>query len=152
MITGKLYNFPYWGWGNPLDDLVRIHRELNRSLNDLTHYSPQSNFAGVFPLVNVFEDKDGYVIYAELPGLSSEDLEITAEGQSLTITGERKISPKGEDARFHRRERQAGTFNRAIALPNELNTEKIKARVKDGILTIHAPKAEAVKPKTIKIN
>ena len=129
-----------------------MRRELNRSLNDLTDYSPQYDVAGVFPFVNVYEDKDGYLIHAELPGLTSEDLEITANGQSLTISGERKISSKGEGARFYRRERQAGTFNRAIALPVELNIDKIRAHMKDGILKIRAPKAESVKPRVINVN
>ncbi len=152
MITGRSFDFPNWGWGSALEELARMRREMNRSLSDLTDYSSPYPAAGVFPLVNVYEDKDSYVICAELPGLSSEDLEITAKGQSLNISGERKISPKGADARFHRRERQAGTFSRAIALPSELNIEKVEARVKDGILTIRAPKSEAVRPKTIKIN
>ena len=151
MITGRLWNFPYWGWGNPNDEMTRMRREMSRLLDDLAEYSPRYEGAGVFPLVNIFEDTDGYLICAELPGLEGEDLEITAKGKSLTIAGERRISPKG-DVRFHRRERQAGTFSRAIALPTELDVGKIEARVKNGILTIRAPKAEEAKPKVITVN
>ena len=152
MITGKLFNFPHWGWGSPLGELALMQRQMNRLLGDLTDYSPQNDVAGVFPPVNIFEDNDGYTIHAELPGLTSKDLEITAKGQSLTISGERNIASKGEHVRFHRRERQAGTFNRAIAIPTELDIAKIEAHVKDGILTIRAPKAEAAKPRMIKVN
>ena len=151
MITGKLFNFPNWGWGSPVLEMSRMRREMNRLLGDLADYTPRTEGAGVFPLVNIFEDKDGYIICAELPGLDGEDLEITSKGKSLTIAGERKISSKG-DVRFHRRERQAGTFSRAIALPTELDAGKIEARVKNGILTIRAPKAEEAKPKVIKVN
>ena len=152
MITGKLFNFPNWGWGSPLGELALMRRQMNRLLGDLTDFSPQYDVAGVFPQVNIFEDPNGYIIRAELPGLSSEDLEITAKGQSLSISGERKIASKGEHVRFHRRERQEGSFNRAIALPAELDIEKIEAGMKDGVLTIRAPKAEAAKPRKIKIS
>ena len=143
MMTGRLFNFPHWGWGNPLGELALMRRQMDRLLGDMTGFSPQYDDAGVFPLVNIFEDQNGYTIRAELPGLSSDDLEITAKGQSLSISGERKIASKGEHVRFHRRERQEGTFNRAIALPTELNIEKIEGGMKDGVLTIRAPKAEA---------
>ena len=152
MITGRLFNFPHWGWGSPAGELASLQRQMNRLLGDLSEFSPQHAAAGVFPLVNIYEDKNGYTIRAELPGLTSDDLEISAKGQSLTIAGERKISSKGEDVRFHRRERQEGTFNRAIALPTELNIEKIEARMKDGVLTIKAPKAEAAKPRMIEVS
>lgn len=152
MITGRLFNFPHWGWGSPLGELASMRRQMNRLLGDMTDYSPQYDVAGVLPLINIYEDKNGYTIRAELPGLTSDDLEITAKGQSLTIAGERKISSKGKDVRFHRRERQEGTFNRAIALPTELKVEKIEAAMKDGVLTIRAPKAEAAKPRTIEIS
>jgi HSP20 family protein len=151
MITGKLANFPYWGWGNPLEELARIRQEMNRLVGDTAGVSPHSDVAGVFPLVNIYEDTDGYTICAELPGLTHKDVEISAKGQSLNISGERKIRFKGENARYHRRERQAGTFNRAIALPSELNMNKIDARMKNGILTIRAQKAEKAKPKAITV-
>jgi len=90
MITGRLWNFPYWGWGNPNEEMIRMRREMNRLLGDLADYTPRYESAGVFPLVNIFEDKDGYLICAELPGLDGEDLEITSKGKSLTISGEPK--------------------------------------------------------------
>jgi HSP20 family protein len=152
MITGKMLNFPYWGWNNPQEEMTRMRQEMNRLFGDTMAFSSQYQAAGVFPLVNIYEDHDVYTIRAELPGLTSENLEITAKGKSLVISGERKISPKGENARFHRRERQAGTFSRTIALPVDLEVGKIEAHMKDGILTIQAPKAEAAKPKSIKIN
>lgn len=152
MITGKLFNFPHWGWGSPLDELTRMRKDMNRLLGDIIEYSPQYNVAGVFPLVNIYENTDSFFIRAELPGLNNEDLEITTKGKDLTISGERKIAPKGEDARFHRRERQDGIFSRAITLPTEMDIDKIEARFKNGILTIRAPKAEEAKPKVVKVN
>jgi HSP20 family protein len=124
---------------------------MNRLMGDTSGVASQHGAAGVFPLLNIFEDKDSYIISAEMPGLTHEDLDISAKGQSLNISGERKISSKGDSARYHRRERQAGTFNRAIALPAELNIDKIEARMRNGILTIRAPKAEKAKPQAIKV-
>ena len=107
--------------------------------------------AGVFPLMNVTEDKDNYYIRSELPGIRSEDLEISVTGDSLTLSGERKIPTEDKDATYHRKEREAGKFSRIITLPGQIDTGKVEARCADGILTVVLPKAEAAKPRQITI-
>ena len=107
--------------------------------------------AGVFPLVNLTEDKDGYYVRAELPGLKADELDISATGNTLSISGERKIFDEGENVRYHRREREAGTFSRIISLPGEVDANKIEAELKDGILTARISKAEAAKPRQITV-
>ena len=70
--------------------------------------------AGVFPLTNLSEDKENYYVRAELPGVKGDQLDIQVTGKNLAISGERKIAAEEEGARYHRREREAGTFSRMI--------------------------------------
>ena len=108
--------------------------------------------AGVFPLLNLTEDKDNYYIRAELPGMKAEDLGIQIADKTLTISGERKIPEEGGKIRYHRRERDAGRFSRAIGLPGEIDNDRIEAQMRDGLLTVIIPKAEVAKPKQITVN
>jgi len=105
--------------------------------------------AGVFPLMNVTEDKDNYYIRAELPGIKSGELDISVTGDTLSIAGERKISEEKGDVKYHRREREAGKFSRIISLPSQINTAKVEAKCVDGLLSIVMPKAETAKQKQI---
>jgi HSP20 family protein len=108
--------------------------------------------AGVFPLINLTEDKDNYYVRAELPGVKSDELDVQVTGNNLAISGERKIAAEDESARYHRREREAGTFSRMIVLPGEVNTDKVEADLENGVLTIVIAKAEIAKPKQISVN
>ena len=83
--------------------------------------------------------------------MSGDELDIQVTGKNLAISGERKIAME-EGARYHRREREAGTFSRMIGLPGEVNTEKVEAKLENGILTIVVSKAEIAKPKQITIS
>ena len=107
--------------------------------------------AGVFPLINLTEDKNNYYVRAELPGVKGEELDIQATSNNITIAGERKIAAEGEETRYHRREREAGKFSRAIGLPDEVDPDKVDAKLEDGVLTIVVSKAEAIKPKQITV-
>jgi HSP20 family protein len=110
----------------------------------------RSGQAGVFPPINLTEDKDKYYVRAELPGVTGDDLDIQATGNNLAISGERKIAAE-ENARYHRREREAGTFSRMIGLPGEIDADKIDASLKNGVLSIAISKAEVAKPKQITV-
>lgn len=107
--------------------------------------------AGVFPLINVTEDKDNYYVRAELPGLKADDLELSVTGETLSISGERKIPAEDEKAQYHRRERDAGRFSRIVSLPAQLNTGKVEASCTDGVLAVTLPKAEEAKPRQIAV-
>jgi len=107
--------------------------------------------AGVFPLMNVTENKDHYYVRAELPGLRADDLELSVTGDTLSISGERKIPAEDEKAQYHRRERDAGRFSRIVTLPAQLNTSQVEARCTDGVLTVVLPKAEEAKPRQIAV-
>jgi HSP20 family protein len=111
----------------------------------------QRPFAGVFPLVNLTESKDAYFIRAELPGVVAGDLDIQATATSISITGERKIASENKDARWHRREREAGKFSRMITMPGEIDPNKVDASLVNGLLTVVVPKAEIAKPRQIAV-
>ena len=108
---------PTWDWGSPFDEFERIRRQMDR-LSDVWTRAPfGERAAGVFPFISVAEDKGGYYARAELSGIKAEELDISVTGNSLSITGERKIAAENEKARYHRREREAGTFSRVVTLP-----------------------------------
>jgi HSP20 family protein len=104
------------------------------------------------PALEVREDKDGFVIRAELPGLKREEIEVSLQDGALVISGERTAEKVEEGVEVHRQERFYGKFQRALTLPRPVAADKIKAQYKDGVLTITLPKAEEAKPKQIDIS
>lgn len=148
MLLRRVGNLPRWGWPNPFEELERMKRELFQGLARSLGSEPA---AGVFPLMNVTEDKDNYYVRAELPGLKADDLDISVTGDTLSISGERKLPVEDENAQYHRREREAGRFSRVVTLPAQVATDKVQARFTDGVLTVTLPVAESVKPKQIAV-
>jgi HSP20 family protein len=108
--------------------------------------------AGWFPALDVTEDKDKYVIKADLPGLKKEDVRISLEDGVLSIEGERKSESEQKDKNYHRVERSYGRFVRSINLGSSVDDSKVKANYKDGVLEITASKAERAKAKHIDIS
>ena len=127
-----------------------MKRHLDQIFGQGSEARMSSRGAGVYPLVNLTETKEAYLIRAELPGVTPEDLDVQTTGRNISITGERKI-PVDHTAKYHRRERESGRFARAVALPGDFDRDRIDASLKDGILRIMVPKAEEAKPKQIKI-
>lgn len=151
MLIRRIFNNPAL-YRNPFNELERMRRQMDMLAGTMFGGAPQQAVAsGVYPALNVTEDKDKYFIRAELPGLKQEDLDIQATGKSISISGQKKIAPEDETAKYHRREREAGKFSRIIDLPDNINTEKVEAGLANGILTITIPKAEAAKPRQIAI-
>ena len=152
MIYRRMFGLPTWNVKTPFSELERMRQQMGSLLGRVYENSLPSLHAGVFPAVNLTEDQTGYYIRAELPGISSEDLDIQATGNNLSISGERKIPEEKGDVRYHRREREAGKFSRAISLPGEIDPEGVKASLANGILNISVPKAEKEKPRQITVN
>ena len=150
MIYRGFFDVPTWGFRSPLDELHRLRQQMEQFYGGTpSAYQPAS--AGVFPLINLTEDKDKYYIRAELPGMKGDELDIQIKENSLAISGERKIAAVEESARYHRREREAGTFSRMIGLPGDINPDNVDAKLENGILTVEVAKAEAAKPKQITV-
>jgi HSP20 family protein len=109
---------------------------------------PQREY--VSPDVNIFETKDGYVLEAEMPGVSKEGLEITLEGNEMTIVGHRKNEASTGTALF--RERSLVDFRRVFELDPAIDTAKIAAKMDQGVLSLTLPKSEKVKPRKIVVD
>lgn len=153
MIARRLFDWPGAGWQTPATQLDQMRRDMAR-ISSALFGGPQSRIvsSGVFPSVNISEDKESFYVRAELPGINSQDIDLQVTGKNLSITGERKIESLGEGVKYHRREREAGKFSRVIALPKDIDAEKIDAKMVNGMLTITIPKSEAAKPRQIAVN
>jgi HSP20 family protein len=106
---------------------------------------------GIAPSIDMFETDSDVVIKASLPGLKAEDVEINVTGEMITIKGQSKEQSETKDKAYHIREQRWGTFERSLALPTSVLSDKARAEFEDGILTITLPKAEEVRPKTITV-
>lgn len=103
-----------------------------------------------FPPLNMWEDEQNLYVEAELPGMSMKDLEVLVSGDELSIKGERP--GKGDEkVAFHRRERGTGTFARTVRMPFDIDANKVQACLRDGVLLVTLPKAEAIKPRKIDV-
>jgi HSP20 family protein len=150
MILRRIYDWPDWDLKNSFEDLERMRRQMDRLYEGFRGGAWREPDAGVFPLTNVTEDKDFFYVRAELPGVKADDLEISVTNNSVSISGERRIS-ENQNVKYYRQEREAGRFSRMISLPTPIDTSKAEAHSSDGILTITIPKAEAAKPRQISI-
>ncbi len=150
MIYRRFFNVPTWRFRSPMEELYRMRQQMEQLLESAA--APQQReAAGVLPLINLTEGKDNYYVRAELPGVKGDELDIQVTANNLAISGERKIAAEEESARYHRREREAGTFSRMIGLPGEVDTDKVDAKLENGILTVVISKAEIAKPKQITV-
>ena len=152
MIYRRMFGIPTWNLRSPFQELESVRQQMDNILNRVSEGGMPSLHAGVFPSINLTEDKDRYYIRAELPGISAGELDIQATGNNLSIAGERKIETEKDNVRYHRKEREAGKFSRAISLPGEIDPDGVAASLTNGILKISVPKAEKAKPKQIVIN
>ncbi|HYE03293.1 MAG TPA: Hsp20/alpha crystallin family protein [Phycisphaerales bacterium] len=104
-----------------------------------------------FPAMNAWADEHSVYVEAELPGFSLEDVEVTFQGGQLTISGER-TDKAHEGIAFHRRERTVRRFTRTLTLGDLIDADKISATLEDGVLTVTLPKAEAAKPRKVRVS
>jgi len=105
---------------------------------------------GVYPAINVFTDREGYVLRMEVPGVAPEGLEIETQSHTLRVSGKRDIKTP-EEGSFRRRERGGGEFSRSLQLPADLDVARAEASCKHGMLTIRIPKNEEAKPHQISV-
>jgi HSP20 family protein len=138
------------GW-NPQGELEQLQRRMDRLFQNAYRQEGRPGWVGVYPLVNISEERDHIMVRAELPGVQAADLEITLQDNSLILRGERKIPAEDKQVNYHRRERDAGFFRRIVPLPAAVRSDNVEASCKDGILTIKMAKPEEVKPRKIEV-
>jgi HSP20 family protein len=136
---------------NPWAEFERIRQGLDELSRSYVEKGKGQNQANVYPALNIYEETDRLLITAELPGVKTSDLELSIEGETLTIQGKRDRRQNETGASYHRREIESGSFSRAITLPIKVDTEQVGARLTNGILTITLLKASAVTPRQIKV-
>ena len=142
----------------PFRDLASLQDRMNRlfdeSFRGINRGAGEEDWAlGAWaPAVDIYEKDGNIVLKAELPGLDPKDVEVRVENNILTLRGERKLDEEVQKDNYHRVERSYGNFTRSFTLPNVVDTEKIKAEFKDGVLRMTLPKKEEAKPKQISIS
>jgi HSP20 family protein len=104
------------------------------------------------PAVDILESEDALILKADLPDVKTEDIDVRVENQTLTLRGHRKFEKDDNAKGYHRIERSYGEFVRSFALPSIVDTEKVNADYKNGVLTITIPKREAAKPRQVKVS
>jgi HSP20 family protein len=121
-------------------------RQLDRLFTEPESWEPRAGF----PRVSFDDQGAAFVLRAELPGLSEKDLELTATANALTVRGERKVdAPQGYST--HRNERTSYRFARTFELPSKVDSDRVEARLENGVLTVTLPKAPEAQPKQISV-
>jgi HSP20 family protein len=152
---------------DPFAQMRRLQSEMNQLFESAAPGFGAGAGTGVYPPVNLWQGHDGVAVTAELPGLGSEDVDITVREDTLTIRGERKPDDgepptagetgeqpgeqQGGQAAWHRRERPVGAFSRTIVLPFRVDPDQVEARFENGLLQVELRRPEADRPRKIVI-
>ena len=139
---------------DPFRDLAVLQDRMNRLFNE--SYGPRQNDdlmnrGSWTPAVDIYEVEGALVLKAEVPDLRREDIDVSVENHTLTIRGERKLDNDIKQENFHRIERAYGSFMRQFSLPPTVDSTKIAAEYKNGVLTVKLPVREEAKPRTINV-
>ncbi len=136
---------------DPFKELTNLKTQMDKIFESLMGSSEDIQSGSWVPPVDIYETENEVVIKAEVPGVAQKDIEIKVEDDTLVIKGEKKFERDMEKETYHRAERVYGKFQRSFILPKSIEKDKIKATLKQGVLTIVLPKKEEVKPKEISI-
>jgi HSP20 family protein len=138
---------------NPLNDFSVLQNQINRFFKETLGTWPleSSGSATWSPVADICETGDNLYVKAELPGVDPKMVDVRLENNVLTIRGQREFEHRGETENYHRIERSYGMFARTFTLPVTIDSEKIRAEFKDGVLTLTLPKSERAKPRKIEI-
>jgi len=139
---------------DPFRNLGDIQHEVNRLFDNFSG-RPAQGTAGErmwLPAVDVRETKDEVVLSFDVPGMSEKDIQLSITGDLMTVKGERRFERDDSQDTYHRVERVYGKFERTVQLAMPVQTDKVKATYREGVLEVKLPKVEAAKPHEIKID
>jgi HSP20 family protein len=138
----------------PMGDLVSLRDAMERMFDEsfFRPLAPLGLWADGSLAVDMYETDDSVVVKTAIPGVKGEDINISVAGDRLSVKAESKAEEEVKRENYLRREQRYGAYRRSVTLPGGLKTDKADADFTDGILTLTLPKAEEVKPKTIKTN
>ena len=135
----------------PMREMMTLREAMDRLFDDaFTRPINNINNWGA-PAIDLYQTDNDVVVKAALPGLKTEDVQISITGDVLTLKGEFKQNNEVKETTYHIKEQRYGSFERSVMLPTDVQSEKAKAEFENGILTVTLPKAEQVKPKTITV-
>jgi HSP20 family protein len=137
-------------WQRGWDPFRELQREVGRIIESFDPLQVARRVQ-VFPPMNLYDAGDRYVLTAQLPGLTSGDIELTITGETLNMRGERRRPEGIKDEGYRRQERPMGRWSRTVTLPDRVDNEQVSASFASGILTINLPKAAEARPRHIAV-
>jgi HSP20 family protein len=137
------------GWSTP-STVAQMRRDMESLMERLSGVTSDESIAGVFPPMNVSEDRDHYYVRALVPGVDAAQLNVSVVHQTIAVSGTRQSSEE-QGVSYHRKERAEGAFSRSVTLPGAFDGARVEAKCVDGILTLTLPKPEAAKPRRVTV-
>jgi HSP20 family protein len=142
-------------WSDPIREFAQLQDRINRAFSDAYGRSDEGlvTSGSWVPPVDIYQNgNQEIVLKAELPDLAREDIDITVDKGALSIKGAKRLAQDVKEESFHRMERRYGTFSRTFTLPQTVDTSKVVAEYKNGVLTVRLPLREEAKPRQIKVD
>src|SRR6476469_408476 len=142
-------------WNDPFREFAHLQNRINRVFSDAYGQNDEGlTTSGTWvPPVDIYQTGDHEIVLkAKLPDLTREDIDITVDNGTLTIKGVKKLSNEVKDEQYHRIERQYGSFSRSFSLPQTVDSAKVGADYRNGVLTVRLPLREEAKPRQIKVD
>ncbi len=137
----------------PFDEMMTLRESMDRLFEEFFTRRPRAAAPLVWqPAVEIFETESDVVVKAELPGIDPKSVAVTITPEGLTIKGDAKLEQEEKGRNYYRRELRYGAFQRTVPLPTEVKSDETKATFRHGILEVKVPKAERVKPRTVKVD
>lgn len=137
----------------PAREMMTLREAMDRLFDDAftRPLSIRDGWSMASPAIDMYQTENDVVVKASIPGMKAEDVQINITGDVLTLKGESRQEEERNDRAWHIREQRFGSFERSVALPTAVKSDKADAVFENGVLTITLPKADEVKPKTINI-
>jgi HSP20 family protein len=145
------YQIPELSNWSPFDRLASFRDEIDRLFGGAPSRD-SGLFSGWTPALDLYDEKDRFLVSVELPGMTKDAINISLHDGVLTVSGERKHEREGKEGETFRSERYFGKFQRSVTLPATVDSAKVKASYKDGVLLVDLPKSEESKPKQIEVS
>lgn len=142
-------------WNDPFREFAQLQNRINHAFGDVYGRGEEGLMSSGtwMPPVDIYHNGEHEIVLkAELPDMSREEIDITVDNGTLTIKGEKKLSNEVKDEQYHRIERHYGAFSRSFSLPQTVDTTKVGADYRNGVLTVRLPLREEAKPRQIKVD
>jgi HSP20 family protein len=141
-------------WNDPIGEFARLQNRINRAFGDAYGHNDEglTSSGSWMPPVDIYQSGEHEIVLkADVPDMTREDIDITVDNGTLTIKGEKKVSTDVKEEHYHRIERNYGSFSRSFSLPQTVDTTKVGAEYRNGVLTVRLPLREDAKPRQIKV-